>query len=775
MAKAKDGKASGAAGATGGGEGKNGEGGITDDPNQKYGVAGVLAVHFSSDDQLLFSGGDDGFLHCFLVDALLASQGSESIPSAPSGTTKGEPDKEGKPPADSAEPSADEDRKVQAKLQPAASGTTSNDRPNPVQWKVKAHRGAVTYITSSKVKAASGHLVFTSGKDGNVACWACADGNLMYKLSGHTLAVNCVAIRHCDQQLFSASADKVILAWDRGSKKEVGKYLGHTGPVWFIRLSNDEKSLYSASEDKTIRVWDIATVQCLQTLEGHRGPVYSVVESRCAKFLFSCSRDRTVAHWDLATGKRKAFLVSEYEAITGIDLSIDGRTLYVVGGSVSMWRWGESEAFEKSKYVPTVEDGLLTCVACSPDNLKLAVGKDVCGFRIFDTSDFSLPRTLNLHKGTVSSLTTYKQFMASASEDTRMSLWNLHSGNVLRKFEGHTSRVWSIAFSLDGTRLFTASEDSTVRVWLVESGRCLQVLRGHSACVWALACVPGMGKETIVSAGDDMSLVVWSKNADDKFERSQLLNGHKSPVVCLAAADGFNIEATGFKQCVASGSFDNTISLWLLSSGEREVLNGHGEVIWAIHFLVDHNKLVSGSEDKTVRIWDLETLSCERTIMVGAAVASMCRCLDPALPPTRPVMCVGLADGALKKLTPDDLSPNCVVGFDGGSGKLHTGSVCAVLSTPTATITGSVDMTIRYWSHKKEGVVMELRSITDVSTKDSAAVTVSNVRRKIGTGNASAASPASSPAASGANKKLIRKPSNVPGKAAPSASPTKAS
>ena len=61
--------------------------------------------------------------------------------------------------------------------------------------------------------------------------------------------------------------------------------------------------------------------------------------------------------------------------------------------------------------------------------------------------------------------------------------WNA----CLQTLEGHSSEVWSAAFSHDSSRLASASGDHTVKIWDASSGACLQTLEGHSSVVWSVA------------------------------------------------------------------------------------------------------------------------------------------------------------------------------------------------------------------------------------------------------------------------------------------------
>lgn len=73
---------------------------------------------------------------------------------------------------------------------------------------------------------------------------------------------------------------------------------------------------------------------------------------------------------------------------------------------------------------------------------------------------------------------------------------------------------------------------------------------------------------------------------------------------------------------IVSGSTDRTIRVWDAESGEcLHVLYGHSSTVRCLH--LKHGTLVSGSRDATLRVWDVETGQCKH-VLVGHVAAVRC-------------------------------------------------------------------------------------------------------------------------------------------------------
>src|SRR6266446_2156494 len=100
------------------------------------------------------------------------------------------------------------------------------------------------------------------------------------------------------------------------------------------------------------------------------------------------------------------------------------------------------------------------------------------------------------------------RWLASASDDRTIKLWDVVTGRPLRTLTGHTEDLTSIAVSPDGRWLASGSKDYTVRLWNVATGEDVRTFNAHESSVLSVAISPD-GR--LLAAGTDLTgwVVVW--------------------------------------------------------------------------------------------------------------------------------------------------------------------------------------------------------------------------------------------------------------------------
>jgi WD40 repeat protein len=165
---------------------------------------------------------------------------------------------------------------------------------------------------------------------------------------------------------------------------------------------------------------------------------------------------------------------------------------------------------------------------------------------------------------------------------------------LLHMFQAHETRVLSIAFFPDGTRIVTSSFNGLICVWDVVSGsEVIAPLAGHTDDVRCL--VVSLDGLHIASGSDDRTVRLW--DATTGFEVLPPLQGHSARITSVAfSLDGARI---------ASGSEDHTIRVWDAASGCTVfALCGHTGRVISVVFTPDGRQIISSSMDNSIRVWD---------------------------------------------------------------------------------------------------------------------------------------------------------------------------
>lgn len=151
-----------------------------------------------------------------------------------------------------------------------------------------------------------------------------------------------------------------------------------------------------------------------------------------------------------------------------------------------------------------------------------------------------------------------KELLVSCSDDFTLFLWDpLDTKKAVTRMTGHQDVVNQLSFSPDGRYIASASFDKKVRIWDGKTGKFLVTLPGHVARVYQVCW--SSDSRFIVSASKDSTVKVWAakfggaSGPPAKPVAVETLSGHYDEVYALDWSPNGEI--------VASGSKDRTVKM----------------------------------------------------------------------------------------------------------------------------------------------------------------------------------------------------------------------
>jgi len=513
-------------------------------------------------------------------------------------------------------------------------------------------------------------LLATGAADGAIKIWDIIGGYVTHTVSGPSVLVSALHFFEIAVTAESQSSNKKPKKGSRkGQNDDADEIASRFRLAW-------------GTQDGRIRIFDLykrtttpVYADPKRKKEAHESNVQCIAYSPEQHALLSGSRDKTMTLWLWRDGIWQGTPMLRHELLESVGFLNEGKWMYSAGTSGVLRIWDTTTHHEITKKQDAKSEGeaILSAVSLPERSLILCAQADFTlvlyrvpspadvvssseGIllepfrRISGTHDEILDLTYILPDQSMMAIATNSEDIRivsvkdaqAYSEDNAECRSGSYFGHDVALLKGHEDIVMSLDVDWSGNWIASGSKDNTARLWRVDpannSYTCYAVFTGHLESVGAVALpkvVPPANSEAFKNPLDHPPAFLISGSQDRFVQKRdiprQLQKGGKLTSSLRRLAHDKDINALDISpngKLFASASQDKTVKIWDVEKLEVQgILRGHKRGVWTVRFaplntpviqgeqgsVSGRGVVLTGSGDKTIKLWNLSDYTCIRT------------------------------------------------------------------------------------------------------------------------------------------------------------------
>ena len=343
--------------------------------------------------------------------------------------------------------------------------------------------GHTDSILTAQFSPCGKHLA-SGGGDCTIRFWDTETQTPSFLCEGHSNWVLIVSFSPDSEKLATGSVDGVVNIWNPNNGEAIcknikahGKWI--TSITWKpLHLDEDCMTLATTSKDGYLKLWNIANKSCYLAVHAHDSSITKSIWSG-NNYIYTCSQDKLIRIWS-ENGENINTLKGHAHWIN--TMSINSEHI-LRNGCYNFEEKKVEFASKREKYEYAVKRYNKFKVNLNGE--KIVSGSDDFTLILWDpmaTDKKQQIARMTGHQGLVNHVQFSPDtlYLASASFDKCIKIWNGHTGAFLFNFRGHVGAVYQISWSPDSRLLLSCSKDSTVKCWNAKVKRLMFELPGHA-------------------------------------------------------------------------------------------------------------------------------------------------------------------------------------------------------------------------------------------------------------------------------------------------------